>query len=212
MQNVVPATAGVVAGVAERVASRTLAGRSEVSVDEVQRLVDAGFAVMRRTGTIDPRVGDIVRTAGLSNQAFYRHFSGKDELLLACLEDGQRRLVSYLEHRLAAVGPGAPQVRRWIEGVLEQARNADAAENTRAFAINGARLGDRFPEELARLRELVVAPLREAVAGAGGDARRDADAISTLAIAAMEDALVARRRPSKADVEHLVEFALKGMR
>jgi AcrR family transcriptional regulator len=207
VQNVVPA----IGGVAERVASRTLAGRSEAYVDEVQRLVDAGFAVMRRTGTIDPRVGDIVREAGLSNQAFYRHFAGKDELLLACLEDGQRRLVSYLEHRLAAVEPGAPRVRRWIEGVLEQARNGDAAENTRAFAINGARLGDRFPEELARQRELVVAPLRDAVAAAGGDPQRDADAVSTLAIGAMDDALVARRRPSKADVEHLVEFALRGL-
>ena len=65
--------------------------------------------------------------------------------------------------------------------------------------------------ELARLRELVVAPLLDAVAGAGGDPQRDADAVYTLAIGAMDDALVARRRPSKADVEHLVEFALKGM-
>ena len=37
---------------------------------------------------------------------------------------------------------------------------------------------------------------------------RDADAIYHLAIGAMEDALVARRRPIEADVEHLVQFAL----
>lgn len=203
MQNVVP--------VAERVASRTLAGRSEAYVDEVQRLVDANFTVMRRTGTIDPRVGDIVREAGLSNQAFYRHFTSKDELLVACLDDGQRRLVSYLEHRLAGVAPGAEQIRRWMEGVLEQARHADAAENTRPFAINGARLADRFPEEIARSRELVVQPLRDAVAAAGGDPARDADAIYHLTLSTMNDALVARVRPSRQDVEHLVAFALKGM-
>jgi AcrR family transcriptional regulator len=197
--------------VAERVAWRTLAGRSEAYADEVQRLVDANFVIMRRTGTIDPRVGDIVREAGLSNQAFYRHFTGKDEMLVACLDDGQRRLVSYLEHRLAAVEPGAEQVRRWIDGVLEQARNPSAAENTRPFAINGARLADRFPDEIARSREEVVQPLRDAVAAAGGDPQRDADAIYHLVMSSMNDALVARVRPSRQDAEHLVEFALKGI-
>jgi AcrR family transcriptional regulator len=203
VQNAVP--------VAERVASRTLAGRSEAYIDEVQRLVDANFVVMRRTGSIDPRVGDIVREAGLSNQAFYRHFSGKDELLVACLDAGQQQLSSYLEHRMRSAEPGAPRVRRWIEGVLAQARDADAAENTRPFAIHGARLADQFPQELARSRELVVAPLRDAVADAGGDRVRDADVIYHLAIGAMDDALVSRIRPSKADVDHLVEFALKGI-
>ncbi len=203
MQNVVP--------VAERVASRTLAGRSEAYAEEVRRLVDAGFAVMRRTGSIDPRVGDIVREAGLSNQAFYRHFAGKDELLVACLDDGQHRLSSYLAHRMAGLPEGAAQIRRWIEGVLEQARNEEAAENTRPFAIHGARLADRFPEEIRRSREHVVEPLRAAVALAGGDPHRDADAMYHLAIATMNDALVARARPTKADVAHLTDFCLKAI-
>jgi AcrR family transcriptional regulator len=208
MQNVVPAGSPV----AERVASRTLAGRSEAYAEEVRRLIDAAYAVMRRTETLEPRVSDIVREAGLSNQAFYRHFSGKDELLVAILDDGQRQLVTYLEHRMARAAPGEARVRAWIDGVMEQARNAAAADNTRPFAINSARLADRFPEEVARSRELLVRPLREAVAEAGGDPQRDADAVYQLVIGCMNDALVARRRPSKADVHHLDQFVLGGLR
>jgi AcrR family transcriptional regulator len=208
MQNVVPASA---VGVADRAVSRSLASRHEAYSDEVRRLVEAGYSVMRRKGTVEPRVGDIVREAGLSNQAFYRHFRGKDELLLAVLDDGQRRLVGYLEHRLAAVDAGPDQVKVWIEGVIEQARNRDAAENTRPFAIGGARLADRFPEEIRRSRELVIAPLRAAIKAAGGDPQRDADAVYELVMGSMNEALVRRELPSDADVAHLVDFALKAI-
>ncbi len=37
---------------------------------------------------------------------------------------------------------------------------------------------------------------------------RDADAIYHLAIGCMNDALVARRRPTEEDVEHLEQFVL----
>jgi AcrR family transcriptional regulator len=214
MQNAVPtpAPSGGDTPVAERVASRTLAGRTEAYADEVRRLVDSGYVVMRRTGTLDPRVTDIVREAGLSNQAFYRHFRGKDELLVALLDDGQRQLLTYLEHRMAGAEPGAGRVRAWVGGVMEQARNPAAAENTRPFAINNARLADRFPDEVARSQERLVAPLRDAVADAGGDPQHDADLIYHLAIGCMNDALVARHRPTKKDVAHLEQFVLGGLR
>jgi AcrR family transcriptional regulator len=212
MQNVVPATADRDPPVAERVASRTLSLRSEAYADEVRRLVEAGYAVMRRTGSLEPRVNDIVREAGLSNQAFYRHFRSKDELLVAILDDGRRQLVTYLEHRMAGATTAEARVRAWVRGVMEQARNAAAAENTRPFAINSARLADQFPDEVARSRELVVRPLRAAVAEAGGDPQRDADAVYHLAIGCMNDALVARKQPSRDDVDHLEKFALGGLR
>jgi AcrR family transcriptional regulator len=208
MQNAVPADSPA----AERVASRTLADRSATYAEEVRRLIDAGYTVMRRTGSLDPRVNDIVREAGLSNQAFYRHFSGKDELLVAILDDGRQQLVAYLEQRMSRAASAEARVRAWVEGVMQQARNPAAADNTRPFAIYSARLADRFPEEVARSRELVIRPLREAVAELGGDPQRDADAVYHLVLGCMNDALVARRRPSKADVEHLEAFVLGGLR
>jgi AcrR family transcriptional regulator len=200
----------VLTPVAETLADRALDERRATYADEVRRLIDAAYAVMRSTGELDPRVGDVVRAAGLSNQAFYRHFKSKDALLLAVLTDGQHRLLATLQTRMARVEPGAPQVAAWIEGVMAQARNADAAENTRPFVIHGARIADRFPDEWSASRERLVTPLRAAVADAGGDPDRDADAIYHLTFGEMEDALKRRVHPSRDDVDHLVRFAARG--
>ncbi len=97
MQNVVPESK---TALEHAVAERAVAGRRGQYAAEVRRLIDAAFAVMRRTGDIDPQVRDIVKAAGLSNQAFYRHFASKDALLLAVLADGQRQLVDYLRARV----------------------------------------------------------------------------------------------------------------
>jgi AcrR family transcriptional regulator len=210
VQNAVPDGATITEPVEHSVAARTLRNRADTYAEEVRRLLDAAYAVMRRTGTLDPRVSDIVSEAGLSNQAFYRHFRGKDELLLAVLDDGQRRLVSYLDARMARAEPGTPRVRAWVDGVLEQARNPAAAENTRPFVNNNVRVADRFELEHARSRELLVAQLRAAVVEAGGDPR-DADVIYQLAMGRMQDALVRHERPSADEVEHLVEFAVRGL-
>jgi len=196
--------------VAEALADRALDERRAVYADEVRRFIDAAYAVMRATGDIDPRVGDVVRTAGLSNQAFYRHFKSKDALLLAVLTDGQQRLLATLQSRMARAESGAPQIAAWIEGVMAQARNPEAAENTRPFAINGARIADRFPDDWSASRERLIAPLRAAVADAGGDPDRDADAIYHVTFGEMEDALKRRVHPTRDDVAHLVQFAIRG--
>ena len=108
-------------------ADRSLADRHETYAAEIRTLLDAALTVMRRDETIDPRVSDIVRTAGLCNQAFYRHFRGKDELLVALLDDGRQRLLATIERRMARADTPADQVRAWIEAVLAQARDPEAA-------------------------------------------------------------------------------------
>jgi len=195
-------------GVAAEMAERAVRDRAAVYADEVRRLLDAAFAVLRRTGELEPRVSDVVREAGLSNQAFYRHFRGKDELLLALLDDGQRRLLATLEARMRRAEPGAPRVRAWIEGVLEQARRPESADNTRPFVINGLRLADRFPVEWSRSHDTLLAPLRIAITELGGEPQRAAAAIYHLTFGAMQRALVRRERPTDADVEYIVQSSL----
>lgn len=197
--------------VLSRVVDRSLAGRRDAYARDVERLVAAGLGVMRRTGEIDPPVRHIVTEAGLSNQAFYKHFRSKDELLLAILAGGRRDLVTYLERRMAAAAGPAGRVRAWVEGVLAQARNPKAAEATRPFAVNAARLAAEFPAEVAASASVLQAPLSAALGEAGsGDPDRDAEAIYVLAMGTMERHLVARTRPSDVEVAHLVEFATRG--
>jgi AcrR family transcriptional regulator len=155
-------------------------------------------------------VRDIVREAGLSNQAFYRHFASKDTLLLAALADGQRQLVEYLSRRVASAVPPQEQLRVWIEGVMAQARNRAAADATRPFAVNGARLADRYPSEIAASRAELVATLVPTVHALGGD-DLGAAFICDLALARMNDAIAHRRRPAPQETHELVAFCLAGI-
>jgi AcrR family transcriptional regulator len=203
VQNVVP--------VEERLADATLAERRGHYAAEVRRLIDAAFSVMRTTGDIDPQVRDIVKAAGLSNQAFYRHFTSKDALMLAVLADGQRQLVDYLRARVASTPDPETQVRRWIEGVLAQARNPAAAEATRPFAVNGARLADRYPADLAASRAELLTTVAPSVRALGGT-ESDASFVCELSLARMNDAIAHRRSPQPQEVHRLVAFCLAGVR
>ncbi|MGZ4756671.1 MAG: TetR/AcrR family transcriptional regulator [Acidimicrobiia bacterium] len=185
-------------------ADRSLAERHETYAAEIRTLLDAALTVMRREETIDPRVSDIVRTAGLSNQAFYRHFRGKDELLVALLDDGRRRLLATIERRMARADGAADQVRAWIEAVLAQARDPEAAAATQPFAINGDRLAVQFPDETRRSRDRLVDPLRAIVDDAA------ALAVYHLAMGTVHDALANREVPTRAEVDHVVQFSLRG--
>ena len=83
-----------------RAVARAVAGRQATYAEELQRIVDAAYRVIERTGTVDPTLRDILRESGLSTQAFYRYFTSKDELLLVLLDEGGRRLLGYLGHRM----------------------------------------------------------------------------------------------------------------
>jgi AcrR family transcriptional regulator len=203
MQNVVP--------VEEQLADRTLSARRETYAAEVRSLIDAAFEVMRTSGDIDPPVRDIVKTAGLSNQAFYRHFPSKDALLLAVLADGHAQLIEYLRKRTNTAKDPASKIRAWIEGVMAQARDPRAAEATRPFAINGARLADRFPADLAASRRELVETLAPAVDELGGRGAF-ASFVCDLAIARMNEAIAQRRRPHPDEIKALVSFCLGGIK
>jgi len=207
VENGVPA---VLDRVAEALADRAVADRRAAYAAEARRLINAAFVVMRREGTIDPGVRAVVQEAGLSNQAFYRHFASKDALLLAVLADGQRQLVAHLASRVATTDEPKQQIMRWITGVLAQARDRDAAEATRPFACNSARLADLFPADLAASRAELLTSLAPAVRALGGN-DAGAELIRDLALARMNDAIALGRVPSRAEVQHLVDFCLGGI-
>jgi AcrR family transcriptional regulator len=194
-------------------AMQALAVRYEAYTDEVRRLLDAAFSVMRRTGSVSPRVSEIVGEAGLSNQAFYRHFSSKDELLVAVLDDGLQQLVDYLGHVMGKADTPLGRVRRWVEGILAQAVDAQAASSTRPFVVNSLRLRDQFRDEVQRSDERLKAPLRAALAEVPtADPARDTEAIYQLAMGRMHSFVLQGERPARRDVEHIVEFAIRGLR
>ncbi|HEU5083725.1 MAG TPA: helix-turn-helix domain-containing protein [Acidimicrobiales bacterium] len=196
--------------VAARIAQQTLAARAPDYSGEVRRLLDAGREVMRRNGTASrAKVADIVAAAGLSNEAFYRHFRSKDVLVAAILEDGTERLRSYLVHQMAKADDPAGQVRRWVEGILAQARDEDVAATTMAVLWNAGGTGDRLGSSAASapLGDLLVEPLT----AVGSDhPELHASLAGHAAVGALADHLWAGTRPSKADVDRITAFVLGG--
>jgi AcrR family transcriptional regulator len=202
--------------VARRSLERSLAQREQSYRAEVQRIVDATYRVVARTGGFDPRLRDILTESGLSTQAFYKHFRSKDELMLVLLDDGRRRLVGYLAHRMEkATGPEA-RIRAWIEGVLAQAADPDVAARTRPFLAHQDRLAEQFPQEQQQSVDLLVGLLADVIADLAGGrspaaARRDARAVYELTFGTLHAHLSRGTRPTAAETDHLVQFCLKGI-
>jgi AcrR family transcriptional regulator len=191
---------------------RSLARRAEAYEDEVGRLVDATYRVIARNGSVDPTVRDILAEAGLSTQAFYRHFRSKDDLFVVLLDDGRHRIVDYLTHRMDAVADPAAQIEAFVRGVMAQAGDREAAERTRPFVVQQDRLADRFAEHQRTSIEGLVSLLHAPLGALGArDVPRDAAAIYQLAFASMEQHVRDRTAPSADEIDHLVGFCLRAV-
>jgi AcrR family transcriptional regulator len=195
---------------AEQAAGRSTADLVATRTAEAQTLMDAGAAVMIRHGTTRrATVAEIVRESGLSNQAFYRHFAGKDDLVAALVDAGARRLVGYLQHLMEGHDDPVDQIRTWIRGVLAQATDPKVAQPTRAIMWNRSMLAiDQ--ESAARSAEslvwaLLVEPLR-----ALGSRRPDSDAyfVGCSVFGVMTDALWAADPPVADDLVFVEELCL----
>jgi AcrR family transcriptional regulator len=196
-------------GVTGRIVRRTLAKREGEYANEVRRLLDAALEVMQRCGTTSrPRVADIVAAAGLSNDAFYRHFKSKDDLVTALLEDGGERLRSYIEHQLGKETTPEAQVRRWVEGVLGQAEG-DVAATTLAVMWNGGSTGAGLAAGRHFASTPVATLLHEPFAALGSAAPElDAMLAAHATFGLLSDFLWEGVEPTDAEVDLVTAFCL----
>lgn len=200
--------------IAQRSIERSVGDRRAAYVEEINEIVEATYRLIQRTGSFDPGLRDILRESGLSTQAFYKHFRSKDELMLLLLDDGRRKLVGYLEHRMDKAATPAGRIRAWIEGVLAQASDPQAAARTKPFLANRDRLAEAFPAQQQASVDLLVELLAKTIGALPGTqrgARRDAQAIYDVTFGALHSHLVHDTRPARADVEHLVRFCLDAL-
>jgi AcrR family transcriptional regulator len=200
--------------VAARTAQRTLAKRHAAYAEEVRRLLDAGLEVMRLSGTTrSPRVSDIVEAAGLSRDAFYRHFASKEDLVAAIVDAGEQRLVGYLRHNMEKESEPEGKLRRWIEGIMSQATNSAVADSTRAVLWNGSRVGDgsrpRAATSYSGLAELIVEPIQSL---GSIDPTRDSVVIAHATMGLMREFLWRLDVPTDEDIDHLVRFCSAAVR
>ena len=187
---------------AARAVRRALAARESAYSDEVQRLLDAGLALMVQ-GERSPRVADIVRRAGLSNQAFYRHFSSKDELIAAVVDAGAHRLEGYLRRQVEKATTAEEQLAAWVRGVLSQSRPAVAAPTRAAMASFRMLAPDNQQLRMPRPGIGLLVEILERLHST--DPERDANVVA-LAAFGLLDQLLWETPGTDRDIEHLVAF------
>jgi AcrR family transcriptional regulator len=195
---------------ARRASADVLEGRRR----EAEQLLAAGLAVMTRLGR-DRRatVAEIVREAGLSNQAFYRHFASKDDLVAALVDAGARRLVGYVARHMKPVGDPAEQVRVWVRRVLSQATDPGIAEATRAVQWNRSVLAQNAEAAASRAERGVWALLVEPLRALGRPApEADAYFVGKLVFAVLVELLFSDEPVPLDDLDQLEAFCFTAVR
>jgi AcrR family transcriptional regulator len=200
---------------ARRAIERSTGHRKAAYEHEIERIIEATYQVIEKTGSFDPSLREILKLTKLSTQTFYRYFQSKDELLVVVLDDGRRQIVDYLKHRMSLASNPEDQVRAWIEGVLAQAKDPVAASRTRPFVVSPDRLAEAFPDEMRKSRDRLVETLAEAIgrlrSAPAVDTWRDAEAVYHLTFGTLHEHLSRRSVPDAHEVEHAVQFAIRSL-
>ena len=190
---------------------RRTADRQAAAEDEVRRLLDVGLELMREDPNGNPKIADIVRRARVSNDAFYRSFRSKDDLMAAIADDGARRLLEYVRHQRAKTADPADQVRACVAGVFKQVTEPEIARTTRAVVMNIKRADGGTPG--VRLRDQIGELIAESLAELGSpDPARDGHVAACAMFGVMEQYLWAERTPDAADQDHLLDWILRAAR
>jgi TetR/AcrR family transcriptional regulator len=186
--------------------------------DERARLVRAARAVLERAGWEGFKVQLVLRETGLSARTFYRHFAGKEELLLVLMEDEYARSGARVRAAVARAAGPAAKVGAWIDEIVQAAGDPRRAARARLFTSQPAVLR-RFPGEVAAAARLVLEPLEDAIRDGRsigelprGDPDRDPQLVLHLAGAAMSHALARGGERSVDDVAaEVTDFVLRAL-
>jgi AcrR family transcriptional regulator len=194
--------------------SRTARPERQASYDdEVRRLIGAAQQVMLTKGrTEQPRVAEIVAAAGITNQAFYRHFRSRDDVIVATYEQGLLTISSYLAHRVRSKRGLAAKVTAWIDGVLAQIDDPELAELSATILWNVAQI-PRDQSEIEPKGYTRILTVLTDVLQAGGVAypERTAHFVQTLVLGVTSRSMQTDERLSATDRTALVRFCLAGI-
>lgn len=178
----------------------------------------AAWTVLARSDFEGVKVQLVMREAGTSARAFYRHFADKDGLVLALLRDEMARAARQLRVALAEVDDPVAKVEAWVRNVISAADDPRRVARARLFSAQQAVMR-RFPIEVAEGEVLLMETLRDAIdegARAGSfpwaDPDRDARLIYALAGGQMIAALMERPDRNVEEVTSAtIAFALQAL-
>ncbi|WP_262403533.1 TetR/AcrR family transcriptional regulator [Actinomadura sp. CNU-125] len=162
---------------------------------------------------------ELAKEAGVAVQTFYRHFGGKDQLLLAVLEDMIERQTAVYEATTSDLANPVERLRRFIVSALESVGGGSGSAAARFITAEHWRLLQLFPEEVSRAtRPFVDMVARELDAARRAelldpvDVEHDAEFLSKLVMSVFHHyAFVPTGETAEAIAARLWKFCLTGI-
>ncbi|WP_436789645.1 TetR/AcrR family transcriptional regulator [Yinghuangia sp. YIM S10712] len=207
----------------ERVtARRQVAARPGIdrAVDHGQRLVSACLDLIVERGDTGFPMRDVAKAAGVSLTTAYARFRGKDELLLAALEDSARKNLARLSEEREKAPDAQARLRTSVIGALGWAADTESPQELLVLRAEAVRLARAFPEEMRAVSRILVDDLADELRRAAAlgiadpiDIKSDADILVSL----WSSRLMClwnegRLADTDQDVEYVLEFAARLLR
>ena len=161
---------GAQVGWEDRALERSLAAARDRSSERARRLV-ASARHLAGSGSSSFTVADVAADAGISLRSFYRHFAGRDDLLLALFEEEARTAVILLTDLIDRDAAPIDRVRTCVEALCDFV--ATGVGYAALLVREHLRLGDERPDDM----RVALAPLLDLfqdeldAAAAAGDLR-----------------------------------------
>ena len=179
------------------------------------RLISQGDSTTAATTSIE----NILRAAGVNRRIFYRHFSCKDDLIIAMQEWAGELILADLKKAVAATETPAAAIVAWIEDYLsigwQEARFRDALAFMSSDVTHTPGIAAALEATYARHREVLTEALAGGLAdGSLPNARPELDSFAIHAIAVRHlEARIRGRLDTDVDEvrDQVVGFVLTGL-
>src|SRR5947209_713781 len=195
----------------DRALRRSLDPAATRSMARLERLLDAVRELTNESEDSSFTVAEVAARAGVSLKSFYRSFEGKDDLLLALLEEESRTGAGMLRTALDRSLSPDERLERYVRALFRMARSAPGYANV--LVREYRRLGVERPAELAAALAPLVDLLEEEIAAAApvADAGRSAEIVFGVLLDGLADITLADR-DSKETVTSVWRFVAGGLR
>ena len=191
------------AGWQARALARSLAGAHGRSVARLERLLDGARELANETGSAAFTVARVAERAGMSLKGFYSCFAGKDDLLLALIEEDSRMGATLLADEVNARDDPVDRLHAYVHGLFAMLAHPGAMGYAGMLVREHRRLDEERPDDLRRaLGPLVdmlaneLAASREAGGARSPDPERDAQIVFRLLLSGIHQVTLGRREPA----------------
>lgn len=136
----------------ERAVERRLSGARARALARSSRFLGTALELVQESGRADFTVQDLIDRSNLSLRAFYQHFAGKEELLLALYENVQSQFTEDIRQEVAAADGPMDQLEAFCRGFLSRAESSEAVGG-RIVTLYNLSLELERPAEFAKVWE-----------------------------------------------------------